>query len=170
MKLIKKDLTYQTKIRLNKITEVEYYFNSEINQRKLCIKKLSKYVTAFDYIDKILIVFSATTGGVCVVVGTPVGIASVGFTIVFSFATGIKKELLSKTRNKKKKQDQILVLVKSKLKSIETLVSPALIDLEISHEEFDTIMKEKDKYENMKENVRNVSEKLLKKTRTNEIK
>ena len=52
------------------------------------------------------------------------------------------------------------MLVKSKLKSIETLVSQALIDLEISHEEFDTIMKEKDKYENMKEHVRNVSEEL----------
>ena len=51
------------------------------------------------------------------------------------------------------------MLAKSKLSSIETLVSQALIDLEISHEEFITILKEKDKYE-MKENVRNVSEKL----------
>ena len=52
------------------------------------------------------------------------------------------------------------MLVKSKLNSIETLVSQALIDMEISHEEFITILKEKDKYEKMKENVRNVSEKL----------
>ena len=42
---------------------------------------------------------------------------------------------------------------------IETVVSQALIDMEISHEEFITILKEKDKYERMKENVKNVSEK-----------
>ena len=50
------------------------------------------------------------------------------------------------------------MLAKSKLNSIETLVSQALIAMEISHEEFITILKEKDKYE-MKENVRNASEK-----------
>ena len=52
------------------------------------------------------------------------------------------------------------MLAKSKLSSIETLVSKALIGMEISHKEFATILKEKDKYEKMKENVRNVSEKL----------
>ena len=52
------------------------------------------------------------------------------------------------------------MLAKSKLNSIETLVSQALIDMEISHEEFITILKEKDKYEKMKKNVRNISEKL----------
>ena len=56
------------------------------------------------------------------------------------------------------------MLVKRKLNSIETLISQALVDMEKSHEEFDTIMKEKDKYEKMKENVRNVSEKLEEKT------
>ena len=52
------------------------------------------------------------------------------------------------------------MLAKSKLNSIETLVSQALIDMEISREEFVTILKGKDKFEKMKENVRNVSEKL----------
>ena len=56
------------------------------------------------------------------------------------------------------------MLAKSELSSIETLVSEALIDTEISHEEFITILKEKDKYEKMKENVRNVSEKLEEKS------
>ena len=55
------------------------------------------------------------------------------------------------------------MLAKSKLNSIETLVSQALIDMEISHAEFITILKEKDKYEKMKENVRNVSETLKEK-------
>ena len=124
----KTNLTDQTKFRLNEISKIENYFNSEINERKLCSKKLSKYVTAFDYLGKILIVLSATIGGVCIVshatiVGTPVGKASAGSTIVFSLATGIIKTLLSTTRNKKKKHDKILMLVKSKLNSIETLVS-----------------------------------------------
>ena len=52
------------------------------------------------------------------------------------------------------------MLAKSKLSSIETLASQALIDMEITHKEFIMILKEKDKYEKMKENVRNVNEKL----------
>ena len=63
------------------------------------------------------------------------------------------------TRNKKKKDDKILMLPKSKLNSIETLVSQALIDMEISHEEFITILKEKDQYEKMKDNLRIANEK-----------
>ena len=52
------------------------------------------------------------------------------------------------------------MLAKSKLNSIETLVSQALIDMEISHEEFIVIIREKEKYERMKENVRKVSKKM----------
>ena len=159
-------MTEQTEISLNKITEIESYFYKEINQRKSCSKKLSTYVAAFDYIDKILIVLSATTGGVSIcsftsIVGAPVGIASASFTLIFSLTTGIVKKLLNITRNKKKKHDKILMLAKSKLNSIETLISQALIDREISHEEFVTMLKEKDKYEKMKENVRSENEKQI---------
>ena len=63
-KIDKTKLTEQTKIRLDKITKIENYFHQEINQRKLCSKKLSKYIAAFDYIDKILIVLGATSGRV----------------------------------------------------------------------------------------------------------
>ena len=72
---------------------------------------------------------------------------------------GIIKKLLSIIRNKKKKHDKIFMLAKSKLNSIETLVSQALIDMEISHEELATILNERDKYEKIKENLKNVSEK-----------
>ena len=100
-------LTEPTKIRLNKITQIENYFHQEINQRKLCSKKLSKYVTAFDYIDKVLIALSATSGGASIilftsVVGAPVGIASASFTLIFSLTTVIVKKLLSITRRKRK--------------------------------------------------------------------
>ena len=74
------------------------------------------------------------------------------FTLFFSLTTAIIKKLLSITRNKKKKHDKILMLAKSKLNEIETLVSQALIDMEISHEELVTILNERNKYEKMKEN------------------
>ena len=60
------------------------------------IKKLNKYITIFDYIDKILIALSATTGGISIIsftsiIGVPAGIASASFTLIFSLATGIIK-------------------------------------------------------------------------------
>ena len=158
------NLSEQTKFRLSEIIGIENYFHQEINQRKSCSKKLSKYVTAFDYIDKILIVLSTANGGVSIIsftslVGAPVGIASASFALILSLTTGIVKQLLSITRNKKKKHDKILRLAKSKLNSIKTLVSQALIDREISYEKIFAIFKEKDKYEKMKENVSNANEK-----------
>ena len=133
-------------------------------KRLIKSKKLSKYVTTFGYIDKILIVLSATSGQVSTisftsVVGAPVRIAIACFNLIFSLTTGIIKKLLIITRNKKKKRDKILMLAKSKLNSIGTLASQALIEMKTSYEEFMAIFKEKDKYERMKENVRSVSEK-----------
>ena len=88
-------------------------------------KKLSKYIAAFDYIDKTLIVLSATSGGISIisftnVIGIHAGIASAIFTLAFSLTTGIIKKLLKITRKKKKKHNKIVVLAKSKLNSIET--------------------------------------------------
>ena len=141
-------LSEQTKLRLSEIIGIENYFYQEIDQRKSCSKKSNKYVTTFDYIDKILIILSATSSGVSIIsfksiIGAPVGIASASLTLIFSLTTGIVKKLLNITINKKKKHDKILMLAKSKLNSIETLISQALIDLDISHEEFIRILKEK---------------------------
>ena len=163
-KIDKTNLCDQTKFRLNEISKIENYFDSETNQRKLFSKKLSKYATAFDYIEKVLVVLSSTSGGVCIflpvsVVGAPVGIAGASSTLIVSLTAEIAKKLLSITRNKDKKHDKILILAKSKLGSIETLVSQALTDMEISREEFVRILNEKDKYEKMKENVRSEKEK-----------
>ena len=63
----KTNFTDQAKYRLNEITKIENYFIKEMNQRKSCIKKLSKYVTTLDYIDEILVVLTATGGGVCII-------------------------------------------------------------------------------------------------------
>ena len=156
-------LSEQTKFRLCEIIGIENYFYQEISQRKSFSKKLNKYVTTFDYMGKTLIVLSATSSRVSIVlftsiIGAPVGIESASFTLIFSLTTGIVKKLLNITRNKKKKHDKIPTLAKSKLNSIETLISQALIDLDISHEEFIRILKKKDKYERMKGNLRSENE------------
>ena len=159
MKLIK-IVVRSDKIQIIWNQKIEKYFIDEISETKSYCKKLNKYVTIFNYIDKILIVSSATGGGVSInsfssVIGVCAGISSASFTLIFSLATGIVKKLPDITRKKRKKHDKILMLAKSKLNSIDTLISQALIDMDISHEEFITILKEKDRYEMMKENLKN---------------
>ena len=115
------DLSEQTKFRLDETSKIENYFIEEINQRKSCSKKLSKYVAVFDYIDQALIVLSATSGGVSIIsfttiVGAPVEIASASFTLCFSLTTGIvKKNIEYNEKKKKRNHDKILILAKSKL-------------------------------------------------------
>ena len=134
----KTNLTNQTKFRLDEISKIENYFIEEINQRKSCSKKLRTYVAVFDYIDQALIVLSAASGEVSIIsfasiVGAPVGIASASLTLL----------LLNITRSKKKKHHKILMLAKSKLNSIKAVISQALIDMEVSHKKFITILKGK---------------------------
>ena len=109
-----------TKFQLIEITRIENYFNQEINQRKLCIKKLRKYVTVFDYKDNILIALSATAGGVSIilfksVVGAPVGIASASFTLFFLFNRNNQKITKHNKKNKRKFEE-----CKWKTRKIET--------------------------------------------------
>ena len=95
------------------------------------------------------------------VVGTLIGIVSASLTLSFSLTTGIVKKLQNITRNKKKKHDKVFMLAKNKLNSIETLISQALIDMDISHEKFITVLNEKDKHERMKNNLRKENEKYM---------
>ena len=109
---------------------------------------------------KNLIALSAASGGVSItsfksIIGAPLGIVSASFPVIFSLTTGMVKKLLNITRKKKKKHDKTLTLAKRKLNGIETLISQAFIDLDISRQEFITILNEKDKYEMMKENLEN---------------
>ena len=142
------------------IKNIEDDFINEINQQKIYRKKLNRYVTIFDYIDRNLIILSATTGGKSIIsfttaIGTPFGIANASFKLIFSLTTGIIKKLLDITRTKKKKHNQVLMPAESKFNSIETLMSQALNDVNITHEEFIMILREKDRYERMKYNLIN---------------
>ena len=101
-------MSEQIKCRLSAIIGIENYFHQEINRRKSCSKKLSKYVTTFDYIEKILIVLSAKSSGVCIilsasVVGAPVRIASASFTLIF-FSNNRNNQKITKCNKKPKEK------------------------------------------------------------------
>ena len=111
-------LSDQTKFRLNEINKIKNYFNSEIQERKTLSKKLSKYIAAFDYIDKTLIILSAANGGIIIisftsVIGLPVGLASASFTLIFSLTTGVIKKLLKVTRKKRRNTIKLLCFLKA---------------------------------------------------------
>ena len=119
--------------RLNKINEIKDYFIAEIKERELMSKRPSKYIASFEYFDKFLIVLSATSGSIAIpsfatVIGTPVGIASASLSVTFSLSTGLVKKLLKTTRNKKKKHNKIIMLARSKLNSIGSKISEALMN------------------------------------------
>ena len=91
--------------RLVEISKIENYFIEDINQRKSCSKKLSKYVAVFVYIDQAFIVLSAKSGGVSIISFTS---TSAGLTLFCSLTTWIVKNVLNITRKKKKKHDKFL--------------------------------------------------------------
>ena len=156
---LKPALSDDQQFRLNKINEIRDYFIAKIKERELMSKRLSKYIAFFYYFDKSLIVMSVTTGSISIasfatVIGAPVGIVSTSFSLAFSISTGIIKKLLKTTRNKKKKHNKIVMLARSKLNSIESKISEALINNEIKHEDFTTIIDEEKKYRELKESIR----------------
>ena len=146
-------LNDQQQFRLNKINEIKDYFVAEIKERELMSKRLSKYIASFDYFGKSLIVLSITTGSISIAsftnfVGTPVRMMSASCSLACSITTGIVKKLLKTTRNKKKKHNKIVTLSRSKLNSIESKISKALTNNEISHEDFMTVFNEEKNIEN----------------------
>ena len=151
------ELTYVNKYRLDKMNEIRDYFNNKIKERKDIIKKIDKYLVSFDYLDKIFITLPASYASYASVVGIPAGITGVSLTLVFTIGTGISKSLLKLTKKRKKKNNKIIVLAKNKLNTIDTLLSSALNDSKISHEEFTNIITEANIYENIKENIKELT-------------
>ena len=156
------ELTDVNKYRLDAINKIRDYFDNEIKERKDIIKKLNKYLVSFDYLDKIFISLSASSGTLSIasyalVVGIPAGITGASLTLVFTIGIDISKSLLKLTKKRKKKHNKITVLAKNKLNMIDTLLSSALNDSKISHEEFTNIINEANIYENIKENIKELT-------------
>ena len=96
-------LNYQQLFRLNKINKDKDYFVAEIKERELMSKRLSKYIASFDYIDKSLIVLSATSGSISIasfatVIEAPVGLASASLSFIFNFNRNCKKNIKNNTK------------------------------------------------------------------------
>ena len=161
-------LSDQQQFRLNKINEIKDYFVAGIKERELMSKRLSKYIASFDYFDKPLIILSVTNGSISIasfatVIGAPGGIVNASFSLAFSISTGIVIQLLKTTKKKKKKHNKIVMLARNKLNNIESKISEALINNEISHEDFMMIINEEKKYRELKESVRMMNMMMLKK-------
>ena len=91
--------------------------------------------------------FASVTGAAAIIIG-----ASCGFT--FSITSGFVKRFLKAVKNEKKKHNKIFMLARSKLNNIENKISKALMDNEIGHEDFETIISEETKYRELKESIR----------------
>ena len=146
------ELNDLTKFRLDEINKIKDYLNVEIKERKDIVKKISRYIVAFDYADKPFITPSKSFGSLSIashatIVGAPVGIAGASLTLIFTVTSGVKK---------KKKLNKIIPLARSKLNIIETLISQALTDFEVSHDEFSKIIYEKNKYEQIRDNIESI--------------
>ena len=102
------ELNDLTKFRLDEINKIKDYLNAEIKERKDIVKKISKYIVAFDYADKLFITLSASFGTLSIVphttvVGIPAGIAGTSLTLIFTVTTERKKK---EEKRKKKKHNK----------------------------------------------------------------
>ena len=150
--------------RLKKIGKIRNYLLEKINHNELMSKKHKKVCRVLNYMDHLFIVISTITGCVSIsafasLVGIPIGITSSGTGLkICAITVGIKK-YKSITKKKKKKHDKIVLLAKYKLNSIEVLISKALTDSNISHDEFVLINNVLKEFYDMNEEIKSSNNK-----------
>ena len=149
---------------LKDIDKTTNYLIEEINRNELMSKKHKKVCTTLNYIEHFLILGSTITGCVSIsafasLVGIPIGIASSTIGLKICVITAGIKKYKSIIKKKKKKHDKIVLLAKSKLNSIEVLISKALIDSNISHDEFVLINNVLKKFYDMNEEIKSSNDK-----------
>ena len=140
--------------RLKKIDEIRNYLAEKINQKTLMSKKQKKSCKALNYIDHLLIVTFTITWYVSISAVASLVYISIVWITIFVKTPGIKKykSIIKKNNNK---DNKIVLLAKSILNSIEVLISKALIDSNVSHDEFvltDIMLKT---FFDMKEEIKN---------------
>ena len=153
------NISNEQQFRLNKINEIKDYFLAEIRERELISKNISKYIASLDYFDKSVNVLSILSGSNSIasfttLIEAPAGIIRASCGLTFSITSEFVKKILKTIKNKNKKHNKIVMLARSKLNSIESKISEALINNEISHEDFMTILNEEKKYQDLKESIR----------------
>ena len=147
------------KFRLAEIDQTRNYFIEEIKQNDLISKTHKKICKILDYIKHLLILACTVTGCVSIsgfasLVCIPVGVASFVITIKTSIITALIKKYKSII---KKKNNEILLLPKTNLNTVEVLISKALIDLNIHQYKF--VLVNNMKNDDMKEEIKNSDKK-----------
>ena len=135
----------QSNYRLSEISKIKDYFNEEIQYQQFLTSRLSKDLTVFDYSNKILTVVLTVFSGTNIFSNVK-NKQLLG--LIMSF--GIVMKLKQETKLRKKKQNRLLYLAKSKLDCIEMLISNSIKNGIINHDEFLKILKEKKQYDNLK--------------------
>ena len=141
-------LNEQINYRLMEIGKIKDYFDQEIKYQQFLTSKLSKYLTGFDYADKILTEFLIVFSGTSIFTHVKrekqlLGLITTVFSLLFCLSPGVVKKLQQGTKTRKKKHNKLLDLAKNKLDCVEILVSKSGQDGIIDYNEFLTIMKEK---------------------------
>ena len=134
------------------IGKIKDDLDQEIKHQQLLASKLSKYLTGFDYADKLLAVFLTVFSGTNIFAHVKgekelLGLIS---SILFNLSSGAANKLQQETKTRKKKHNKLLYMPKNKLDCVEMLVSKSVMDGVIDHNEFLAIMKEKKDYGNQK--------------------
>ena len=133
----------------------------KLKREKILLKILVKTLLLLIMQTNFLFTLSASFGTLSIVshatvVGIHVGLAGASLTVISTLTTGVVKKILNITRKKKENHNKVITLARNKLNIIETLISQALIDFEISHEDFLKIIYEKNNYEQIRDNIRSV--------------
>ena len=145
----------EQQFRVNKINEIKYIFLAKVRERELISKNVSKYIASLDYFDKSLNVLSILSWSISIasfasVIGAPSGIIGASCGLTFSITSGFIEKFLKTIRNKKKNRNKIVMLARGKLNSIESKISKALMDREISHEDIGQLLMKKKNIDNWK--------------------
>ena len=128
------------------IGKIKDYLDQEIKYKQLLTSKLGKYLTSFDYADKILTVFLTVFSGTNIFTHVRgrkklLGLITSVFSLSFCLSSGVVKKLQQETKTRKKKRNRLFYLAKNNLDCVEMLVSKSVMDGIIDHNEFVAIMK-----------------------------
>ena len=156
------DQTY----RLKKIEEIETFLRDQVAQRDALTKRCKRRATTATISDTSVItaitalevasVVTLTTG-----VGMPVSIALASAGLILGFSSAIVHRMQKVFESKSKKHDKIKTLAEAKLDSISSLISKAVEDANISHNEYQFILKEVEHYRTLKEQIRTKSKRVV---------
>ena len=149
-------------LRFKKIDETRNYFLEEIQQNELMSRKHKKVCTILNHIEHFFILASAVIGCISMLnfaslLGIPIGFTSSEIGLKICVIAARIKTYKSIIKKMKRKHDKIVSLAKCKLNSLEVLISQALFDSNISHDDFvltHNVLKE---YDNMKEEIKTLN-------------